>query len=47
MSLYLYISVALRKPEEDSIFFFMTFLLALVWPLVPVILFVKVVNERI
>ena len=45
--LSLYVSVTMRNPNEDSMFFFMAFLLALVWPVVPIIIFIKVINERV
>ena len=47
IALVIYSKVTMRNPKEDSMFFFMTFLLALVWPIVPVIIFGKVIYERI
>jgi len=47
VALVIYIKVTMNNPKEDSMFFFMTFLLALVWPIVPVIIFGKVIYERI
>jgi len=47
IALGVYIQVTMRNPEEDSMFFFMIFLLALVWPVVPIIIFWKSIHERI